>query len=184
MAALFLWRLRPCFRETARTLAAFRLNHNGEVVLAVVVGDFFPGFDVFLGANVDAVVFLIVLSFGVRFTGVVDVARGIFPTFAVDHQIVGHDKEVLTAPAVSFLSTNPFTGVLNDELILFNIFARKQAKSCRTSLTHYFWSIIVIHMAASIAGGFKIVGPAGDRKRPRATLAALVVYKTYISTIE
>jgi len=92
-----------------------------------VVGDFFPGFDIFRSTNVDTIIFFVVFRFSIWFAGVVDVTGSVLAAFSVNYNLVGHNKKILPATLVRFVITDALTGILNNKLSLFNVFYCKKS---------------------------------------------------------
>ena len=121
--------------EVARsTPASVRLDVLIPVLRAVIVADFFPGFNSALRANENSVLFFVRFRLGIRLARVVDVPCSVTPTLAVNGDCIGYAEEVLAPATVGFLCGYFFSRVLNDEFSSFEIMHRKKPESCFRAL--------------------------------------------------
>ncbi len=74
-----------------RTLATV-FDKVVDVLLAVVVRYFFARLYLLAGTNVDAVIFFIMFSFGVRLASVIDVTSFVAVVLAIDNEFVSDCK--------------------------------------------------------------------------------------------
>lgn len=125
------WTLVGAFDTTATEL----LDEALEVVLAVVVGDFLPLFDIPLGHDKDSTA--TVESLTVRPAGVVSVARGVVARTAVDIPAGIHIKHVAVVPLIPHRGRDPFADVLDNGRPLLDRGDGKEAETGATALDDY-----------------------------------------------
>lgn len=102
---------------TLDTAATELFDEAFEVVFAVVVGDFFAGFDSFLGHDEDAAA--TVDGFGVRSTGMVGVTSRVVARATIDVPLAVHVEHVAIVTLITLTGWNPFSDILDDGRALF-----------------------------------------------------------------
>lgn len=107
-----------------------------EVIPAVMIGNFFASFDVFLGYNIDATAS--VPGFSVWSTGVIGVAGGIQADAAVNIPFCIHVEHVAIVALIADLGRNALTDILDDSRAFLDGKNRKKAEAGAPALDSDF----------------------------------------------
>ena len=109
------------------TSATKRCDELVEIFLAVVVFEFFPGFD--FARCKDENMATANVHFAIWLTGVVEVASGIRPAAAVDKAVFAGFKQIFAAVLIRFVFRKDRSDIFDDEAAFLDRFHCHHAES-------------------------------------------------------
>ena len=113
--------------STLNTATANLLDEAFKVVLAVMIGDFFPDLDIFLGYDVDTIAPVPSLRIGT--TGMIGIARRVVAWTAIDVPLGVHVKHVAIVSFIADRGGDLLTDILDDSRPLFDGCECKESQS-------------------------------------------------------
>ncbi len=121
---------------TLHTAATEFFNEALEMILAVVVGNFFTNLDIFLGDDKDPTATVDRLS--IRTAGVIGIARRIVARAAIDIPFGIHIEHIAVIPLVTLTRRDAFTDIFDDGRPLLY---RRQSKETQAGARAFYLDI-------------------------------------------